>query len=96
MTDPASNPPGKLPELPRLKPGEVIRGERRAKLSAALAQHYNAGRTIRALAADVGQSYSRIHRLLAEAGVQFRTRGGGVTRRRRAAQRPELRPGRQG
>lgn len=50
----------------------------RDKLAAALKARYEAGASIRALAEDTGRSYGGVHRLLAGAGVAFRSRSGAL------------------
>ncbi|EGX61872.1 transcriptional regulator [Streptomyces zinciresistens K42] len=44
--------------------------------AAELAKHYNNNASIRTLMAASGRSYGFIHKLLEEAGVTFRKRGG--------------------
>ena len=58
-----------------------ITGEARATLKAQLTDRYAAGVSIRALAEETGRSYGFVHRVLNEAGVTLRPRGG--PRRRR-------------
>ena len=53
-----------------------VKGERRDKLGEELATKYNEGASVRALAEATGRSYGFVHRLLAENGVEFRSRGG--------------------
>ena len=57
-----------------------IKGEERAAVAASLGQDYDAGATIRALAADRSMSYGTVRGLLLEAGVQLRSRGGRAVR----------------
>jgi hypothetical protein len=45
-------------------------------LRAKVARRYRAGATIRAIAAEIGRSYGLVHRLLEEARVPRRARGG--------------------
>ena len=59
-----------------LKKGARITGAERTKLSADLKRKYSSGTSIRALAAETGRSYGFVHRMLSEAGVQLRGRGG--------------------
>ncbi|MEU0657761.1 helix-turn-helix domain-containing protein [Streptomyces lavendulocolor] len=59
-------------------------GPDRDELAAGLREKYDAGSTVRALAEETGRSYGAVHRLLGEAGVTFRARGG-ATRARAAA-----------
>jgi hypothetical protein len=59
------------------KPGaERISGEARDQLTQELVEAYRQGASIRDLAASSGRSYGLIHKLLGEAGVQLRARGG--------------------
>lgn len=57
------------------KYGKITGGERE-KLGAELAQVYQSGTSVRAIAEDRGRSYGWVHKLLEEAGVTFRPRGG--------------------
>ncbi|GGT05059.1 hypothetical protein GCM10010206_79210 [Streptomyces cinerochromogenes] len=66
------------------KPGERVGGEDRAALGKELRKRYEAGASIRDLIRETGRSYGFLHRLLDEAGVTFRGRGGA---------RPSRRPG---
>lgn len=50
--------------------------ETRAAWAEELAAHYRAGKSVRVLAHTYGRSYGMVHRLLSEAGVEFRPRGG--------------------
>jgi len=56
--------------------GRRVSGDQRAELSRIAAEQYTAGRSIRALAAELGRSYGFVHKLLGEAGVELRGRGG--------------------
>jgi predicted transcriptional regulator len=51
-------------------------GPERDRVAAELKAGYEAGTSIRALAKEAGRSYGGVHRLLADAGVTFRSRGG--------------------
>nr|WP_227014392.1 helix-turn-helix domain-containing protein [Nocardiopsis sinuspersici] len=51
-------------------------GADRSELAAQLKRRYEAGESIRMLAAATGRSYGFVHRLLSEAGVDLRGRGG--------------------
>ncbi|ADH68213.1 MULTISPECIES: helix-turn-helix domain-containing protein [Nocardiopsis] len=53
-----------------------LAGEDRSALAAQLKSRYDAGESIRMLAAATGRSYGFVHRLLSEAGVELRGRGG--------------------
>lgn len=61
-----------------------ITGQAREDLAWDLTQRYRAGASIRELAAMKGRSYGFVHRMLCEAGVELRGRGG-ATRNRAAA-----------
>jgi hypothetical protein len=45
-------------------------------LAADLKSRYDAGESIRSLAASTGRSYGFVHRMLSETGVKLRGRGG--------------------
>ena len=66
-----------------LKKGSRVTGAERDRLSADLKKKYDAGQSIRTLAAASGRSYGFVHRMLSESGVSLRGRGG-ATRGRRA------------
>lgn len=68
----------------RLNKGKRISGELREEVSASFAERYQAGESIRSLAAESGRSYGFVQGLLKEAGVDLRSRGG--TRRPRQKQ----------
>jgi hypothetical protein len=59
-----------------LKKGARITGADRSKLASDLKRQYTAGKSIRDLANDTGRSYGFVHRMLSEAGVTLRGRGG--------------------
>ncbi|MFI0219795.1 helix-turn-helix domain-containing protein [Streptomyces lydicus] len=56
--------------------GTRLVGEARTKYAAELAAHYNNNHSIRSLMAESGRSYGFVYKLLKEAGVTFRPRGG--------------------
>jgi hypothetical protein len=58
----------------------ILQGAERRRVAADLADGYNAGATITALAAEFGRSYGSVHQLLVEAEVDFRP---SITRLRR-------------
>ena len=60
----------------KLPKGSRITGEGRQGLAASLVERYNRGESIRSMADDIGRSYGFVHGVLAEAGVNMRTRGG--------------------
>lgn len=53
-----------------------INGEERLALIKKLVNGYSEGQSIRALAVSVDRSYGFVHRVLSEAGVKLRKRGG--------------------
>jgi hypothetical protein len=59
-----------------LRKGARITGSARAKLTADLRRKYEKGQSIRALADGTGRSYGFVHRLLVDADVPLRGRGG--------------------
>ena len=59
-----------------LKKGTRVTGADRTKLAADLRKRYDAGESIRSLAASTGRSYGFVHRILTENGVSLRGRGG--------------------
>ncbi len=58
-------------------------GEARQQLTRELVARYDAGESVRELAASTERSYGFVHRILVEAGVTLRGRGG-ATRNRAA------------
>ncbi|MFD6967432.1 helix-turn-helix domain-containing protein [Streptomyces sp. NPDC059949] len=56
--------------------GKRITGTARAKLAVELKTDYEGGASIRAIARDTSRSYGFVHRILTEAGVTLRGRGG--------------------
>ncbi len=58
-----------------------VTGEDRAAMSRDLVARYEAGESIRELAASTGRSYGFVHRLLSESGAQLRGRGGATRNR---------------
>ena len=69
---------------PPLARNARITGAARAELAAELAGRYQAGESIRALCTSTGYSIGRVRRLLVEADVTFRARGGAHRRGTRA------------
>ena len=59
-----------------LKKGTRVTGADRTKLASDLKKRYDAGESIRSLAAATGRSYGFVHRILTETGVSLRGRGG--------------------
>lgn len=62
--------------MAELSKGTRITGAGRVTLGATLAKKYEKGASIRTLAEQTGRSYGFVHRLLTEAGVALRGRGG--------------------
>ncbi len=56
--------------------GKQIRGAAREELAVRLRAAYEGGASIRALAQAHGRSYGTVHRILTQAGVVLRGRGG--------------------
>jgi hypothetical protein len=65
-----------MPVIEPIEPYIKLTGEERRRVAAQLADRYHAGRSIRQLMKETGRSYGAIYRLLAEAGVTMRSRGG--------------------
>lgn len=61
-----------------LHKGMRVAGDLRAATTKRYVERYEAGESIRAIAADSGRSYGFVQGLLKEAGVEFRSRGGAV------------------
>jgi len=59
-----------------IRKGARITGSAREKLTADLRKKYEKGQSIRALADGTGRSYGFVHRLLLDADVPLRGRGG--------------------
>ena len=59
-----------------IKKGTRVIGVDRSRLGTVLGKRYDSGENIRSLAASTGRSYGFVHRLLREAGVELRRRGG--------------------
>ena len=65
-----------------LQKGARITGRDRAKLATELNKAYAKGASIRELAQVHGRSYGFVHRVLTEAGVPLRGRGGATRGKR--------------
>ena len=70
----------KTPELAR---NQRVTGAERTKLSNELLRRYQKGASIREICSDTGYSIGRVRRLLVDAGVEFRGRGGTQGRSRK-------------
>lgn len=55
---------------------KLMPGPERDRIAAELKAKYEKGDSIRSLAESSGRSYGGVHRLLLDAGVEFRSRGG--------------------
>ena len=62
--------------VPALAKGHRISAADRDKLGKRLLTEYQAGKSIRQICAATGYSIGRVRRLLIDAGVEFRGRGG--------------------
>ena len=58
------------------KKGSRVTGAERDRLAADLRKKYDAGHSIRRLAASSNRSYGFVHRILNESGTTLRGRGG--------------------
>ncbi|WP_313905963.1 helix-turn-helix domain-containing protein [Streptomyces malaysiensis] len=61
--------------------GYRVRGQVREKAKADIVREYKEGKSIRDLATESGRSYGFIHKILDEARVKFRKRGGNTRKR---------------
>lgn len=61
-----------------------VTGDVRETLGRELRTKYEAGASIRELAAQTGRSYGFVHRLLGESGARYRGRGGATRGRGRS------------
>ena len=61
--------------------GTRVTGTDRAMMATDLKKRYDAGESIRSLAAATGRSYGFIHRILTETGVTLRGRGGATAKK---------------
>ncbi|MEO6880490.1 MAG: helix-turn-helix domain-containing protein [Mycobacteriaceae bacterium] len=68
-----------------LSKGTRITGEHRDKLAVDLRTKYEKGASIRALAEATGRSYGFVHRVLSEADVPLRGRGGATRKSSKSA-----------
>jgi len=67
-------------DMTQLAKGQRIRGEARVKLRDQFARQYGKGASIRQIADRSGRSYGFVHRMLVEARVVLRGRGGNTRR----------------
>lgn len=71
-----------MAKTPELKRGQRLPDSQRQKVGAELLKLYQAGRSVRQICAETGYSIGRVRRLLEEAGVTYRHRGGASGRSR--------------
>jgi Helix-turn-helix domain len=76
-----------MAKIPELQPGQRLSGPERDQVGADLLRRYRAGSSIRQICGETGYSIGRVRRLLVDAGVQFRGRGG-ATRASRGRKSP--------
>jgi hypothetical protein len=67
----------------QLSKGTRVTGTERDRLSVGLKKQYDAGASIRELAASTGRSYGFVHRVLSESGATLRGRGGATRSKKR-------------
>ena len=66
----------------KIAKGQRVTGADRAALSKELVAKYKGGASIRELAAETSRSYGFIHRILKDAGVELRGRGGATRKKK--------------
>lgn len=76
-----------MPAAATLRKGARVVGDDRTKIAEKFTKQYTgttrtAGKSIREIADESGRSYGFVHRVLNEAGVELRGRGGAVTKRK--------------
>jgi hypothetical protein len=62
------------PDVLEARPGERHTGERRAQVAESVKALYLRGLTVRAISAKTNMAYGKVHRLLAQAGTELRSR----------------------
>lgn len=65
-----------MAKTPSLRRGQRLSDKQRGKIGDELLRRYEQGRSVREICAETGYSIGRVRRLLLEAGVTFRSRGG--------------------
>ncbi len=70
-------------DVDTIRKGARITGSARDKLTADLRKKYEKGQSIRSLAESTGRSYGFVHRLLVDADVTLRGRGGATRSRKK-------------
>jgi hypothetical protein len=68
--------------MAKIAKGQRVTGAERETLTVDLVKKYKSGASIRELAADTSRSYGFIHRILKDAGVELRGRGGATRRKK--------------
>ena len=71
-------------KLPQLQKNMRMPDAERKRVGEALLREYDKGRSIREICAETGYSIGRVRRLLIDAGVQFRGRGGATRNRKQS------------
>jgi DNA-directed RNA polymerase specialized sigma24 family protein len=71
-----------MTKVPRLPRGKRLRDKERSDVATELLRRYNGGKSIREICEETGYSIGRVRRLLEEAGVTFRRRGGAARTRK--------------
>jgi hypothetical protein len=77
-----------MTKIPQLRQGQRLPGPERKRIGADLLRRYETGDSIRQICLQTGYSIGRVRRLLIEAGVKFRTRGGPTRTSKPAAAQP--------
>lgn len=71
-----------MAKTPQLRRGQRVSGTERDRLAAELLTRYESGLSVREICGETGYSIGRVRRLLIDAGVEFRSRGGATHRRK--------------
>jgi hypothetical protein len=79
-----------MSKTPSLRRGQRLPENQRGKIGTELLRRYEQGRSVREICAETGYSIGRVRRLLQDAGVTFRARGG--ARPGRARKSPSGKP----
>lgn len=66
-----------MADVPHVQARARLPHAERVQVGARLLREYQAGKSIRQLCVETGYSIGRMRRLLQDAGVEFRRRGGG-------------------
>ncbi|HZZ49060.1 MAG TPA: helix-turn-helix domain-containing protein [Pseudonocardia sp.] len=69
-----------MAKTPSLRRGQRLAENQRNKIGAELLRRYEQGRSVREICTETGYSIGRVRRLLQDAGVTFRPRGGARAR----------------